>query len=619
MSTKSRAEELLELRASQPPMIHPAMVKGASDVRRKSLEEETRRGLYRDGSGNGRMYGDDKITPAGKIEYTSLNKRANFSSATSLAPGGASWRGSNDTVRQVPEIYSPLWLNSNLSLPRDRATVNAWSRSFFALNPIVQNAITLHATYPISKLNIKCSNPEVEEFFATMIEELDLMSVCSQIAQEYWTLGEAIVYGELGDNGKWTRLILQNPDYITIERSPVAGEPVISLRPDENLRRLVTSHRPADVQQRNQLDPHIIEHVRRGENIPLNNFYVSHLARKISPYEIRGTGLIVSCFRQLMLFDRLYESKYVQADSMINPLTLVKIGSPEFRPNAVDLEQWRNVFEAAESDKHFKIFTHNEIEVERVGYGQGIYDISNDLERLIKLIYIGLMVPSVLMDGSDTTYATGSIALDVLRQRYMNFRQILGDWLRNKIFAPISHLNDFYEVRNGKKVLIVPEIDWNHMSLFDMSDYIQNLLNLAGTGDPAQKRVSTQTLYRSLGLEYDEEMRKIRYEDIRETIRRKELASLEQHSLSELRSLKAGDEIEEILPAANENESPYDEPPVPGQPGAPPMGGGMGLPPIGVPQAPIGAKGPSKPTATPPPPGNVGIGAGGIPKPPPPV
>src|SRR5690606_4307839 len=133
---------------------------------------------------------------------------------------GNSWRGSNDAVRQVPEVYSPLWLNSNLNLPKDRNTVKAWSRSFFALNPIVHNAISLHSTYPISKLNIKSKNKRVEKFFSDMIEEIVLLNDCISIAQEFWTLGEAFIYAELDEKkGKWNQLLNHNPDYIAVARS----------------------------------------------------------------------------------------------------------------------------------------------------------------------------------------------------------------------------------------------------------------------------------------------------------------------------------------------------------------------------------------------------------------
>jgi len=544
------------------PSITPLMYKSVSQYRRETLGEEVEAGLFKDGSGN--LKNKNELTQA---SYSTIVKNAQLASSSS----GTSWQGSGGTVRQTPEVYSPLWLNSNLNLPRDQATINAWCRSFYALNPIVQNAINLHSTYPISKLNIKCPNKKVEDFFNEMIEEIDLMNICVQVAQEYWLLGEAFVYAELDSKSlKWSRLAIQNPDYIVVKKTVIANEPLIMLRPDENLRKIVMSNNPSDIEQRNQLNPAIIERVRRGENIPLDNFYVSHLARKISPYAHRGTGLPVSVFRQLMLFDLLRESKFAQAANMINPLTLVKVGGAgtEYKPTPADLEAWRELIEQAQYDKDFKIITHDQVSIERIGSGQGIYDISGDITQLIKEIYIGLMVPQVVMEGGgDITYANGGISLDVLRQRYMQFRNMMTTWLRRRIFAPISKLNEFYEFKDKKKVLIVPDIDWNHMSLFDAADYINFLIQL--TGDP--KRVSQQTLYRSLGLEWEEERRKIRKEDIAEAIREKEKESLKQMPLNELRSLTDDADIPEILEPPLPGQSPYE---------AGPSGGGE---PSGIP------------------------------------
>ena len=243
-------------------------------------------------------------------------------------------------------------------------------------------------------------------------------------------------------------------------------------------------------------------------------------------------------------------------------------------------------------DKDFKIFSHNAVDVQRIGYGQGIYDTSADITQLIKETYIGLMVPSVIMDGSDTTYATGSVALDVLRQRYVQFRQMMSTWLRRKIFAPISQINDFYEYIDGEKTLIVPEVDWNHMSLFDMDSYINNLVNLS-QGEGAQKRVALQTLYHSLGLEYEEEQRKIRYEDIQDTIRMKEIAAMQKYSIYELKALGPGDEIDGVADEPVPGESPYEAPeavgPGPGAPPGPPMPGAP-------PSAPIGGGGMKPPS-----------------------
>lgn len=575
---------------SAVPQVSSLMAQGVSQHRREVLGSEVENGLFREGSGPTQK--ENSITTNANVTSSiGINKFAQIVSSNNYRGG------SGDSVKQTPEVYSPLWLNSNMNLPRDRATINAWCRSFYALNPFVHNAINLHSTYPISKLNIKCPNKDIEKFFNDMIEEIDLMNICVQIAQEFWLLGEAFVFAELDESkGKWSRLLIQNPDYMVVKRTVAANEPIIMMRPDENLKRIVMSNKPSDIEQRKQLNQHIIDSVKRGDNIQLDNFQVSHLARRISPYEIRGTGLPVCIFRQLMLFDKLRESKYAQADNMINPLTLVKIGSADFKPTFADLEAWRSIFEEAQYDKDFKIFTHEGVTVERVGYGAGIFDIGNDITQIIKEIYVGLQVPSSLMDGgADTTYANAGVALDVLRQRYMQFRNMLAQWLKRKIFAPISKIQGFYDYSGGEKQLIVPEVDWNHMSLFDAGDYINSLVTLSqGEGD--QKRVSLHTLYRSLGLEFEDESRKMRKEAIQNAISAKEKVALAAMDLNSLRSLDEEDEIPE--PAEGTA-----QPGAGGVPGEAPPGGlpglDMGMPPGGTPPPPAG--GPPPPPAGPPP------------------
>ena len=979
---KSKSEGYLENRAA-PPILSSNVAKNVSQYRRNALEGEIEQGLYRDGSSNNNPNINGPTRMGNVVSSIGLKKTAQVTSTTASGSTGGQWGGARgDTVRQGPEVYSPLWLNSNLNLPRDRATINAWCRSFYALNPLVHNAINLHSTYPISKLNIRCHNKKVEKFFNEMIEEIDLMNICVQIAQEYWLLGESFIYAELDEqNAKWSRLLIQNPDYIVVKKSVIASEPIIMLRPDENLKNIVKSNKASDMEQKKQLGPHIVEYVKRGQNIPLDNFYVSHLARRISPYEIRGTGMPVSIFRNLMLMDKLREcysedtevltdqgfktidqlvhkttnlmhnpnyvngaaldengnlssilamkedfkvacfnpdnseieyhkpielhmsqyagkmihfksrnmnalvspnhkmflqkknrldgeagwnawakvpaqeiiptrtyrfralaswqgqdqefvnvldkqvpielylkflgylisegcvskaaskrktetcksytgsgvitftqkvtsdcyadmketlesfaaifnkhvgnntrniplgnfknkpnnvwngyicsndlynflkkeisdhekctshfkriprwvlglkpellkiilntlvlgdgshieniksngfkyytvskqladdvqemafkcgyaagictnerknkpskeyvvgwsdaadgnfpilipnnnrpkqiqevdyngvvwcfevptglfvtrrggrisihgnSKFAQADGMINPLTLVKVGSADYKPTPADLESWREIFESAQYDKDFKIFTHEAVTVEKIGSGAGIYDTSGDITQLIKEIFIGLMVPSVLMDGgADTSYANGGVALDVLRQRYMQFRNMLSTWLKRKIFAPISKINEFYDIKDKQKVLIIPEIDWNHMSLFDAGDYITNLVQLSS--DPKNKRVSVQTLYRSLGLEFEEEVRKIRKEDIQDEIRLKEQASLKKLPLNQLRTLGDDDEIPEAVDTPVPGENPNEEAAPGGDAGGLPGAGGGGM------------------------------------------
>ncbi len=512
-------------------------------------------------------------------------------------------RGNTDLLS--PDVYSPLFQLANLNLPRDLITMNAWNRIFYDTHPIVRNAINLHASYPISKINITHPEKKIQEFFLAMAEKIDLYSVVYGAALEFWKNGETFPYAELDrDDGTWKRITILNPDFIDVKKPSIGDQTIISLKPDAALRRLVSSSAPADLMLKKRLPRHIIDAVKKGHNIPLDNVNISHLKLLSSPYDVRGTSVITSIYKDLMLWDRLRESKFAQADGMVNPLTLVKVGSgPEYRATQGDLEAIRQALEEAQYDKDFKLVTHDGVAIERIGFSGAVLDIAADLEFITNNIYIGLMVPKSIIEQEAVTYASSSIGLEVLRQRYDIFRNMMKKWLEQKIFAPISEIQDFYTFEGGEKVLQVPIVDFNHMNLYDMGDYIQSISNFVGN-----KQISIQTLCRTLGLSYEEEQRRLKEESIHEVIRTKELESMQSMRLRELENLDPNGPIPE--PANNtaaggggEGGLPGLE--LPGMPseGAPSLpglsppkpGGGGGGEASGPPPIPSGPGGPGSP------------------------
>ncbi len=255
-----------------------------------------------------------KESPAPLLLYSNSFKKSqeikeNFlrKSAASVTSGGYSSAGGGTTI-QAPEIYSPLFQIANLQLPRERITMNAWNRNFYDTHPLVHNCINLHATYPINKINIKCKDGKIEQFFKDMAENIDLIGVLQGMALEIFKIGECFPYAELDERtGAWKSIVIQNPDYIHIKTSVLGGDPVISLSPDAALKRLVQSNNPADIQLRSQIDDEILYHIRKGNNIPLDNFHISHLALKSAPYDVHGTSPIVTVYKDLMLYDKLRE------------------------------------------------------------------------------------------------------------------------------------------------------------------------------------------------------------------------------------------------------------------------------------------------------------------------
>jgi len=441
---------------------------------------------------------------------------------------------SGQTANLGPEVYSPLFQLANLNLPRDRVTMNAWCRVFYDTHPIVRNAINLHASYPISKINITCQDKRIQDFFLEMAENIDLYSVVYGLAIEFWKLGEVFPYAELDrENRVWKRITILNPDFINVSSAVIGNSSIISMVPDAGLKRLVASSSPTDMSLKKKIPQYIIDLIKKGHNIPLDKFNISHLKLLSSPYDSRGTSIIVSIFKDLMLYDKIREAKLAQADGMINPLTLVKLGDgADYRPTQSELEEFRQVMEEAQFDKDFKLVTHSGVTIERLGFSGATLEVGTDLDLINQNIYTGLMVPKSLMDQEGASYASSSVGLEVLRQRYDIFRNMVKKWLEQKIFAPICEMNDFFKYENGQKKLVVPVVDFNHMNLYDIDSYISAIGNYV-----SNKQISLQTLYRSLGLNKEEEGRRLREEAIENAIREKEIEILSKLRLSELHNL----------------------------------------------------------------------------------
>lgn len=51
-------------------------------------------------------------------------------------------------------------------------------------------------------------------------------------------------------------------------------------------------------------------------------------------------------------------------------VTIVRVGSENFRPTLQDLEAWKEIFEKAQDDPDFKIFTHEDVEISTISVGK---------------------------------------------------------------------------------------------------------------------------------------------------------------------------------------------------------------------------------------------------------
>jgi len=184
---------------------------------------------------------------------------------------------------------------------------------------------------------------------------------------------------------------------------------------------------------------------------------------------------------------------------------------------------------------------------------------------------------------------------------------MLANWLQNKVFAPISELHNFKEFKDGRTRLIVPEVEWNQLNLYDLQDYIGNI-----TGLLAQKQVSLQTVYKSLGLSYEDEKVKQRQEMIDQAILMKEQEAISTMTLTELRGLDPERPVGEPIDSEKRQKTPQQG----GEGGAGMDMGmdlGMGGGDMGMGGGDMGMGGGDLPELAPPPGGELGIPGGGAP------
>ena len=145
-------------------------------------------------------------------------------------------------VQMAPRLYSPLYQESNLMLPKDRVTVNAWCLHFTETDHWVSNAINLHTYYPLGGFGLACPHAVPLQLYEDMAEEMSLFENVLGVGKDWWVFGEAFPFLEWDPSkGWWSHAMEYNPDYIDVSTHPMAKEPILFLKPDERPARRAAS------------------------------------------------------------------------------------------------------------------------------------------------------------------------------------------------------------------------------------------------------------------------------------------------------------------------------------------------------------------------------------------
>jgi hypothetical protein len=437
------------------------------------------------------MQGESALVDMSKSQISRLTKYG-----AGMKPG---------MVRQSPSFYHPLFEKINLQLPTKTREINQWSRHFYKTDGIVGNLIDLHSEFPLTGMHLTCDDPKIKKFFEILFfDVLRGQKLLLDINLEYWKIGNVFPFGEWDDaKGIWTRFVLLNPDFVEVEKSMLIDEPMLKLDPDDNLKRIVQSRQPKELYQRlAQIQGgKIVNLIARGEKIPLNQFRVSHLAYKLSPYETVGTPIMFRAFKPLIYKDILRRAQIAIAERHITPIKVVKVGTDQIPATAEAITAARDAFEEVSMDLSSWFFYHHAISFDYVSSAGKVMPLDREYDWIEKEVTAALLGSKTIIDGSGPNFATASVALRILVNRYLRNQEILKDWVRNYVFRPIAIQQQFARANEwGDEEYIIPDIEFEFMNLKDDTQQKTLMKELMKMG-----LVSKQTYFSYIGLNYEKE------------------------------------------------------------------------------------------------------------------
>lgn len=377
-----------------------------------------------------------------------------------------------------PEMMGPLFDPINWFLPYTFKVLNRWIRYYDRFEPWIGNAIDMHAEVPLSRFTLTgIDDVSIQREYEEVVDELDLYQRLLEITREYWLLGEVFPFAHWNDGWlAFDQLAILNPDYVTVNASPlVHGQMVqFEMEPDDATIAIVKSNEPRDLEIRDLLDPVVIEAVESGTNIPLDPFSVSHVARKASPYDLRGTSIILRCLKDLLYEDKLREAQMAIADRLITPLQVFRLGDPkgDWLPDQGQIDEMASLLAQGRDDPNFALVGHFGLQVEYIGATGKVLPVVPEFNFVRDRILAALFTNKAMMEGTGPTYANASVAFEILQLRYMALRGLLEVFVQQKIFRPMAEARQYYtpltraEQEHGirpsryERTLTIPNINW---------------------------------------------------------------------------------------------------------------------------------------------------------------
>jgi very-short-patch-repair endonuclease len=279
-----------------------------------------------------------------------------------------------------PQFFSPVHTPINWQIPSKRLEQYQWARFFYENEPKVASAIDFYSEFPMSDFEHECRNRDVKLHFDKLKDKLELPKWCRLISHEIHLLGDCFPFveidcpvcygtGKVGDEicehegGTIRRIVILNPDYVEVHTTSINPEPMVALRPDEELINMVQRKMPGY----EKLSPEVIALISSGQPIRLDNRNVSHLKYGECGYQKFGIGMVRRLFPILSYKTKLMVAQWIVAERLIVPIKIVKVGSDERPAGPADIADVQAQLSQTANDPNLTIVTHHAFDLDFVG------------------------------------------------------------------------------------------------------------------------------------------------------------------------------------------------------------------------------------------------------------
>jgi len=419
-----------------------------------------------------------------------------------------------------PTFFSPVYTPINWQIPSKRREIYQWCRFFYENEPRVAAALDFYARFPMSSgFELECKDRHVKNYFDNLNKKLDLERWLRLISHEVHLMGDCFPFLEVQcdicggsdplcdhEGGSFKRLIVLNPDFVEVFTNPLTPNNSIMLIPDDELKDLVRKRGPGA----ENLSDDVGKMVMAGQPIPLDNLSVSHLKYGESPYRRYGISMIRRLFPILAYKTKLMTAQWIVAERMIVPVKVVKVGTEERPASASDIANVQQQLSVTANDPNLVIVTHHAFDLQWVGAGSQVLQLSTEWEFINQEILDGLGINKMLLNSEGPVYSSAAIGAEVMIQRLEDWRRELKRWVERNIYLPVAKMKGFIEQNEwGENEYITPKIKWNSLNLRDVNQERQMILNLFDKGLVSRKRILEE-----FDIDPDTEAEQMRYERV---------------------------------------------------------------------------------------------------------